>query len=50
VALGYALLALVLLGIHWLRRHETPEEAAAEPEAANAETAVIEGDGVPAAV
>ncbi|MET0694883.1 MAG: hypothetical protein ABWY56_13200 [Propionibacteriaceae bacterium] len=50
VALGYVLLGAVLLGIHWLRRNETAAEAAAEPESANAETAAIEGDGVPAAV
>lgn len=51
VALGYPLLALMLLGIDWLRRNETVEESAThEPESVDPETAVIEGDGVPAAV
>jgi AGZA family xanthine/uracil permease-like MFS transporter len=51
VALGYLLLAVMLLGIAWLRRHESAEESAAHrPESADPETAAIEGDGVPAAV
>jgi AGZA family xanthine/uracil permease-like MFS transporter len=51
VALGYLLLAVMLLGIAWLRRHESAEESAAHrPEGADPETAAIEGDGVPAAV